>query len=74
MSRRSLTKRQRDVLEAIERLTARHGYPPTIRELADEVGLRSTSSVHEHLDALEHHKLLDRRPGCPRAIRLTTSA
>jgi repressor LexA len=63
-----LSKRRRAVLEAIERLSARDGFPPTIREIGDEVGLASPSSVLHHLRRLEDAGYLDRRANRPRAM------
>lgn len=67
--RSDLTARQRQVLAALERLTERDGFPPSLRELASEVGLASPSSVLRHVRVLEGAELVARRPGCPRAIR-----
>lgn len=64
-----LTKQQRDVLTALERLSARNGFAPTLRELAAEVGLASASTVLHHVRVLEEAELVERRAGCPRAIR-----
>lgn len=64
-----LTKRQRQVLAALERLSMDNGFAPTLREIASEVGLASASSVHHHVRVLEEAELVERRAGCPRAIR-----
>lgn len=48
----ALAPRQRDVLHAIKRLTKQLGYPPTIRELVDDLGLASTNAVKIHLDPM----------------------
>lgn len=64
-----LTKRQRQVLAALERLSMDNGFAPTLREIASEVGLASASSVHRHVRVLEEAELVERRAGCPRAIR-----
>lgn len=63
-----LTERQRDVLAALERLSRRDGFAPSMRELAEEVGLASASSVH-HVRVLEDAELVERRDGCAGAIR-----
>lgn len=68
-----LTERQRQVLDALRRLHDRSGYPPTLREIGDEVGLTSASSVVLHVRALEAHGLAERIPGRPRTLRATTS-
>ena len=67
--RLDLTARQRQVLAALERLTRDHGYPPTLRELGDEVGLASANSVLWHVRVLEEAELIERRAGRPRAVR-----
>ncbi|MBS3940738.1 MAG: MarR family transcriptional regulator [Actinobacteria bacterium] len=66
-----LTRRQRQVLAALHRLHARHGYAPTLRELADELELASPSTVLVHVRALERAGLIERRAGQPRTARLT---
>jgi repressor LexA len=63
-----LTKRQRQVLDALARLSTDNGFAPTLREIASEVGLASASSVHHHVRVLEEAELVERRAGCPRAI------
>jgi repressor LexA len=64
-----LTQRQREVLAALQRLHDQHGFAPSLREVASEVGLASTSSVHHHVVRLEQRGLIDRRPGQPRTVR-----
>jgi repressor LexA len=64
-----LTKRQREVLEALRRLHDQHGFAPSLREVASEVGLASASSVHHHVVRLEEHGLIERRPRQPRTVR-----
>jgi SOS-response transcriptional repressor LexA len=64
---RVLTPRRQAVLDAVRTLTARDGYPPTVREIGAAVGLASPSSVHVHLRALEQHGLLASSPYRPRA-------
>ena len=61
-----LTPRQRVVLEAIERLGQRRGYPPTLREIGEAVGLASASSVAYHLSCLQDMGYLSRDEGLPR--------
>lgn len=67
--RNDLTVRQRDLLEALHRLRAQHGYAPSIRELGDAVGLASTSSVHRHVRVLAQRGLVEHREGAPRTLR-----
>ncbi|MGN5239894.1 MULTISPECIES: transcriptional repressor LexA [unclassified Rhodococcus (in: high G+C Gram-positive bacteria)] len=64
----TLTERQRRVLEVIRTSVAERGYPPSIREIGDAVGLNSTSSVAHQLRTLERKGLLRRDPNRPRAV------
>lgn len=65
-----LTERQRAILEVIHAQLESHGYPPSVREIGDAVGLRSPSSVHAQLEALEHKGYLRRDPAKPRTLEL----
>lgn len=69
-----LTKRQQEIFEFIKRYSARHGYPPTVRDIGKAVGLASSSTVHAHLANLEKVGLLRRDPSKPRAIELLDKA
>ncbi|MGH3567655.1 MAG: transcriptional repressor LexA [Pseudonocardia sp.] len=64
----SLTPRQRRVLEVIRDWVQRFGYPPSVREIGDAVGLTSTSSVHHQLRTLERKGYLRRDPNRTRAV------
>jgi repressor LexA len=64
----TLTARQREVLEIIERHMQERGYPPSVREIGEAVGLTSPSTVHAHLAALQKRGYLRRDPTKPRAI------
>jgi repressor LexA len=64
----SLTPRQRRVLEVIREWVQRFGYPPSVREIGEAVGLTSTSSVAHQLRALESKGYLRRDPNRPRAV------
>jgi len=64
----SLTDRQRRVLEVIQTSVKERGYPPSIREIGDSVGLASTSSVAHQLQSLEKKGFLRRDPNRPRAV------
>lgn len=66
----TLTKRQRDVLAVIRKSVRERGYPPSIREIGDAVGLVSTSSVSYQLQTLEQKGLLKRDPHRPRAVNV----
>ena len=69
----SLTPRQRAVLEVIRTSVRERGYPPSIREIGDEVGLASTSSVAHQLRTLERKGLLKRDHNRPRAVNIQDS-
>lgn len=60
MSREPLTKRQRTVYDFIRTWCDNHGYPPTLREIASSIGVRSTNSVYNHLKILERKGYLKR--------------
>lgn len=68
MSERAPTPRQERILNVIREFTARHGYPPSVREIGERVGLSSSSTIHSHLKTLERHGLLRRDPTKPRAL------
>src|SRR4051794_41975004 len=62
---KDLTKRQQEIFDFIKRYSARHGYPPTVRDIGKAVGLASSSTVHAHLANLEKVGLLRRGPSEP---------
>jgi repressor LexA len=66
----SLTTRQRAILEFIKRIHADRGYPPSVREIGEAVGLQSPSSVHAQLATLAERGYLRKDPDRPRAIVL----
>ena len=66
-----LTSRQRQVLEFIDAEVRQRGYPPSVREIGEAVGLSSPSTVHAHLAALQDKGYLRRDPSKPRAIEVT---
>jgi repressor LexA len=70
MTRHDAARKQR-ILECIAGAVAERGYPPSVREIAETVGLASTSAVHHHLLALEREGLLERGSHSSRALRLT---
>jgi repressor LexA len=70
MTRHDVERRQR-ILDCIARTVEERGYPPSVREIADAVGLASTSAVHHHLIALERDGLIERGVNASRALRLT---
>ena len=66
-----LTERQRQILDFLTSYLNAHGYPPTVREIGEAVGLASPSTVHAHLANLERAGLIKRDPTKPRALELT---
>ncbi len=68
--RKSLSDKQLAILEVIQRSIARHGYPPSMREIGDAVGLKSLSSVTHQLNQLELSGYLRRDPGKTRAMEV----
>src|SRR5437868_13024413 len=69
-----LTPRQRQIWDFLVDYGDRHGYPPTVREIGEAVGLASPSTVHAHLANLERAGLLRRDPAKPRALELVGRA
>ena len=65
-----LTGRQQEIWEFLADYVDRHGYPPTVREIGEAVGLASPSTVHAHLANLERAGLIKRDPTKPRALEL----
>ncbi len=65
-----ITARQRQILECIERAMRERGYPPSVREIGEAVGLASPSTVHSHLSTLQRLGYLRRDPTKPRAIEV----
>jgi repressor LexA len=66
----TLTTRQQEIWQFLADYVDAHGYPPTVREIGEAVGLASPSTVHAHLANLERAGLLRRDPTKPRAIEL----
>ncbi len=66
-----LSKRQQEIWEFLVGYVGRQGYPPTVREIGEAVGLASPSTVHAHLANLERAGMLRRDPTKPRALELT---
>jgi repressor LexA len=65
-----LTGRQQEIWTFLTRYVDEHGYPPTVREIGEAVGLASPSTVHAHLANLERAGLIKRDPSKPRALEL----
>lgn len=65
-----ITAKQREILEFIKREILQRGYPPAVRDICEAVNLKSTSSVHSHLETLEKNGYIRRDPTKPRAIEI----
>lgn len=65
-----ITPKQQEILDYIKDEILRKGYPPTVREICETVRLKSTSSVHSHLETLEKNGYIRRDPTKPRAIEV----
>ena len=65
-----ISKKQLEILEYIKSEILRIGYPPAVREICEAVNLKSTSSVHSHLETLEKNGYIRRAPTKPRAIEI----
>ena len=70
MAQGKISKKQQEILEYIKSEILRIGYPPAVREICEAVNLRSTSSVHSHLETLEKNGYIRRDPTKPRAIEI----
>lgn len=70
MSYGKITAKQQEILEYIKNEILNKGYPPAVREICDAVQLKSTSSVHSHLESLEKNGYIRRDPTKPRAIEI----
>ena len=70
MSKGKISAKQREILEFIKSEILQRGYPPAVREICEAVHLKSTSSVHSHLETLEKNGYIRRDPTKPRAIEI----
>ncbi len=70
MAQANISDKQKEILEYIKACLLKRGYPPTVREICEEVKLKSTSSVHSHLERLEKNGYIHRDPTKPRAIEI----
>ena len=70
MSYGKITEKQTEILEYIKKEILAKGYPPTVRDICTVVNLKSTSSVHAHLESLEKNGYIRRDPTKPRAIEI----
>ena len=70
MEHGKISKKQSEILEYIKQEIVSRGFPPAVREICEAVGLKSTSSVHSHLETLEKNGYIRRDPTKPRAIEI----
>lgn len=70
MSYGKITKKQQEILDYIKNEILNRGFPPAVREICEAVNLKSTSSVHSHLETLEKNGYIRRDPTKPRAIEI----
>lgn len=70
MPKGKITAKQQEILEYIKSEILNKGYPPAVREICEAVHLKSTSSVHSHLETLEKNGFIRRDPTKPRAIEI----
>ena len=70
MSYGKISKKQSEILEYIKNEILNRGFPPSVREICEAVNLKSTSSVHSHLETLEKNGYIRRDPTKPRAIEI----
>lgn len=70
MSKGKMSAKQEEILEYIKSQILKRGFPPSVREICDAVNLKSTSSVHSHLETLEKNGFIRRDPTKPRAIEI----
>ena len=70
MAQGKITEKQQEILEYIKDIVLKKGYPPSVREICEAVHLKSTSSVHSHLETLEKNGYIRRDPTKPRTIEI----
>ena len=70
MAQGKISKKQQEILEYIKNQILQRGFPPAVREICEAVNLKSTSSVHSHLETLEKNGYIRRDPTEPRAIEI----
>ena len=70
MAQEKITAKQQEILEYIKETILKKGYPPAVREICEAVHLKSTSSVHSHLETLEEKGYIRRDPTKPRTIEI----
>ena len=73
MAKGNISKKQEEILQYIKDQILQRGFPPAVREICEAVHLKSTSSVHSHLETLEKNGYIRRDPTKPRAIEILDS-
>ncbi|HIU77409.1 MAG TPA: transcriptional repressor LexA [Candidatus Pelethocola excrementipullorum] len=71
MANGTISKKQQEILDYLKETIINRGFPPSVREICKAVSLKSTSSVHAHLETLEKNGFIRRDPTLPRAIEIT---
>ena len=74
MAQRKITAKQQEILDYIKEEILKKGYPPAVREICEAVHLKSTSSVHSHLETLEKNGYIRRDPTSRARLRSQTTA
>lgn len=72
--KKSISPKQKEILDFVKKQISKNGFPPTVREICDAVGLSSTSTVHSHLAALEKKGYIKHDPAKPRTIEINDSS
>ena len=70
MAKERISAKQKEILDFIKSEIINKGYPPAVREICEAVNLKSTSSVHSHLETLEKNGFIRKDPTKPRAIEI----
>lgn len=68
-----LNEREEQILKAIMDYNNKNGFNPSIREIGEIVGLKSSSTVHKYLGSLEEKGYIERKENCPRALKVVKS-
>ena len=74
MAQGKISAKQQEILEYIKETILKKGYPPSVREICEAVSLKSTSSVHSHLETLEKNGYIRRIRPNPEPLKLSTIA
>lgn len=72
--KKTISPKQKEILDFIKKHISKNGFPPTVREICNAVGLSSTSTVHSHLSALEKKGYIKHDPAKPRTIEINDSS